>query len=465
MQPPSPPNIIGEGIVFLAEPLALEIVAAGIPYHDVKILDMRIEPNLKPELESFQPDVVGTTSYTPGVYQAQKVLQDVKAYNPEIFTVIGGHHATVVPEDFNKEYIDAIVIGEGEITFKELVDVYENKTDFSKVDGIALPQKGSLIFTQPREPVENLDEMPLPARHLVAKYRTEYFSRERRSVASLMTSRGCPFRCKFCAVWRSGGGKYRTRSPESVVDEIAGLKEGFIEFTDDNTLQDVRRAESICELISKRGIRKAYKIQARSDTVAKRPDLIEKWKKIGLKMINIGFESFKDSELGKLNKANTVAVNNEAVRILHENDVEIIAYFIVDPGYEKEDFDALAKYVEKLHLTRAMFSVLTPLPGTDLFQERADELITHNYELFDFVHTVLPTKLHIEEFYECLADLYRRAYSLKRIPEIISPEKTPISESALAQGRKVMQQMMTLLSEAHTHYHSNSNLGKTSERS
>jgi radical SAM superfamily enzyme YgiQ (UPF0313 family) len=114
VQPPSPPNIIGEGIAFLAEPLALEIVAAGIPHHDVKILDMRIEPNLKQELESFQPDIVGTTSYTPGIYQAQKVLQEVKAYNPEILTVIGGHHATVMPKDCNQAFINVVVIGEGE---------------------------------------------------------------------------------------------------------------------------------------------------------------------------------------------------------------------------------------------------------------------------------------------------------------------------------------------------------------
>ena len=101
---------------------------------------MRIEPNLKQELESFQPDVVGATSYTPGIYQAQKVLQEVKAYNSEILTVICGHHATVMPKDCNQAFINVVVIGEGEVTFKELVDVYENKTDFSKVDGIALPQ-------------------------------------------------------------------------------------------------------------------------------------------------------------------------------------------------------------------------------------------------------------------------------------------------------------------------------------
>ena len=448
VQPPSPPNIIGEGIAFLAEPLALEIVAAGIPNHDVKILDMRIEPNLQQELESFQPDIVGTTSYTPGVYQAQKVLQNVKAYNPEIFTVIGGHHATVVPEDFNKEYIDAIVIGEGEVTFKELVDAYENKTGFSQIDGIALPQKGNLIFTQSRAPVENLDETPLPARHLVAKYRTEYFSRERRSVASLMTSRGCPFRCKFCAVWRSGDGKYRTRSPEAIVDEIVIVDGKYIEFADDNTLHNVKRAWKIYDLIKERGTQKLYKILARSDTVANHPNLIEKWKEIGLDSILIGFESFRNSELKEIDKATTVAMNNEAIRILNANDVEIMAYFIVQPNYEKEDFDALAEYVEKMHLTQPVFTVLTPLPGTILFEEKEEELMTHNYELFDFLHTVLPTKLPMKEFYECLADLYRKAYS----PKKIDPGKKAPSAFALTQGHKVIQQIMTLLSEAHTHY-------------
>jgi radical SAM superfamily enzyme YgiQ (UPF0313 family) len=253
-------------------------------------------------------------------------------------------------------------------------------------------------------------------------------------------------------VWKIVGGKYRTRSPESVVEEIATLKERFIEFADDNTLQDVRRAENIYKLIKKRGIKKVYKLQARSDTVVKRPDLIEKWKDIGLEMIIIGFESFKDSELEKFNKATTAAVNDEAIHILHENDVEIVAYFIVDPDYEKEDFDALAEYVDKMHITQPMFAVLTPLPGTTLFEERFDELITHNYELFDFVHTVLPTKLPMKEFYKCLLDLYRKAYSPKRIPEEISPEKESISASALAQGRKVMEQFMKLVSEAHMHY-------------
>jgi len=294
--------------------------------------------------------------------------------------------------------------------------------------------------------------MPFPARHLVEEYRKEYFRQTWRPVASLITSQGCPYRCNFCALWKVAGGKYRTHSPESVVDEIVSVDGRYIEFADDNTLQNVKRAERIYELIKERGIQKLYKMFARSDTVAKHPKLIEKWKEIGLELILIGFESFRDSELKEMNKANTVATNNEAIRILHKNDVEIAAYFIINPNYEKEDFDALAEYVEKMNLTQPFFTVLTPFPGTDLFQEKFGELMTRNYELFDLAHSVLPTKLPMKEFYECLADLYRRAYSPKHIPEKISSEKEPISVSAFAQGRKVMLQMMTLLSEAHTHY-------------
>lgn len=451
VQPPSPPNIIGEGIAFLAEPLALEIVAAGIPHHDVRILDMRIEPNLQKELEDFEPDIVGTTSYTPGVYQAQNVLKSVKYYNPDILTVIGGHHATVMPEDFNKEYVNVIVIGEGEVTFKELVDAHEKGEDFENIDGIAIPQNGELVFTQKRELIPNLDDMPLPARHLVENYRGQYFRQTWRPVASLMTSRGCPYRCTFCALWKVAGGKYRTHSPEFVVDKIANIEGKYIELTDDNALHDVKRAERIYELIKERGIQKTYKLFARANTVVKRPDIIEKWKEIGMKLILIGFESFRDSELKKINKATTVRTNNEAIRILHKNDVEIASYFIVDSNYDKEDFDALAEYVERMHLTQPFFTVLTPFPGTELYQEKSDELITQNYELFDLAHSVLPTKLPIKEFYECLANLYRRAYIPKQIPGEISSEKERISKS-LPQSRKMMQQLMKILSEAHKHY-------------
>jgi len=452
IQPPSPPNIIGEGVAFLSEPLALEIIAAGVQHHEVKILDMRIESNLRRELENFQPDVVGTTSYTPGVYQAQNVLKKAKDYNPDILTVIGGIHATVMPEDFNKEYVDVIVIGEGDETFKELVDAYQKGEEFGNINGIAIRENERLIFAQPRKLISDLDQMPLPARHLVEKYRGEYFRQTWRPVVSLITSRGCPYRCKFCAIWKIANGKYRTRSPESVVNEIASIKERYILFSDDNTLQDIKRAEKIYQIIKSRNIKKIYEAYARADTVVRHPNLIRKWKEIGLELILIGLESFRNSELKEMNKRTTVSINEEAIRILHDNGIEIAAYFIIHPDYEKTDFDALAEYIESMNLTQPTFTILTPLPGTELYQEKFDEMITHDYELFDLLHTVLPTKLPMKEFYGCFANLYSKFFSTRNIIKRIRLGKLPISLDTILRGYKFKKQSIRLLSEAHTHY-------------
>jgi len=414
VQPPISPIDFAAGKLVLNEPLALEIVAACIANHEVRILDMRLDENLKSELDGFHPDIVATTSYTAGVYAALATLKKVKTYDQNILTVVGGHHPTLMPQDFNREFIDAIVIGEGEITFPELIDAYEAKSDPGKVKGLAFPQNGNLVFTPSREIIRDLDLAPFPERQLTKKYRHRYFRGAWRPMASLYTSRGCPYRCDFCAMWKVARGKYRVRNAERVAEELASIEEEYIDVVDDNTLHDVRRAEMMYRTIKERGIKKKYKLYARSDTVVRHPEIIEKWREIGLELVLIGFESFRDEELRAHRKHNTVQNNEEAIRILHANGVEIAAYFLIDPGYTVSDFLALGGYVERLNLTHPVFTVLTPFPGTELFKKRRAELKNWNYELFDFCHSVLPTQLPIEVFHECLANLYRRCYSPDR---------------------------------------------------
>jgi len=410
IQPPVSPIDLAVGRLVLNEPLALEIIAACVANHEVRILDMRLDDGLERELDAFQPNIVATTSYTAGVYATLATLKKVKTYNPDVLTVVGGHHATLMPHDFNREFTDVIVIGEGEITFPELIEAYEAKSDLSKVKGLALPQNGKLVFTSPREVIADLDVAPFPARHLTKKYRHHYFRGTWQPMASLYTSRGCPYRCDFCAMWKVARGKYRMRDPERVADELAGIQEEYIDVVDDNTLHDVRRAERMYQAIKERGFRKKYKLYARSDTVVKHPEIIEKWREIGLELMLIGFESFKDEELQAHKKQNTIQNNEQAIRILYANGIEIAAYFLIDPNYTVSDFLALGDYVDRLNLTHPVFTILTPFPGTELFQKRYTELTDWNYELFDFCHSLLPTKLPIKIFHECLANLYWRCY-------------------------------------------------------
>ncbi len=410
IEPFIPNKILGAGDAYLLEPLALETVAAAIPHHEVKILDMRLTPNLKFELNSFKPEIVGVTAYTPAVYIATNILQKVKEHNRDILTVIGGHHATLLPEDFNKDFVDVVVIGEGQNSFQEIVDTHEKGKDFREIDGLALPQNGKLFFTKKRGIIMNLDNTPLPDRNLTRQYRNEYFRGDWRPVASIMTSRGCPYRCNFCSVWKHEQGKYRALSPERVVKELESIEEKYVSFSDDNFFQDHKRAEKIYELSKERKIKKIYKLIGRSDTIANHPEIIEKWREIGLEIVIIGFESIKDADLKLMNKHSTVYNNNETIRVLRKNNVAISGHFVVQPDYIKEDFDDLLQYVQNNEIEHPVFCILTPLPGTDLYEEKKNQLLTNNYEMFDLLHVILPTRLHQKEFYKLFVNLYKKCY-------------------------------------------------------
>jgi radical SAM superfamily enzyme YgiQ (UPF0313 family) len=191
-----------------------------------------------------------------------------------------------------------------------------------------------------------------------------------------------------------------------VLRELEDAEGDVVAFVDDNFLQDLPRAERIYELIKAVGLRVRFWMQARSDSIVRRADLIEKWSEIGLSTVLVGFEKFRENELGDLNKKSSVRSNEQAARILHANGVDIWGAFIVDPQWRTLDFDALIEYVQGLKINFPQFTILTPLPGTEFFREKLNELTTRNYELFDFMHSVLPTRLPAREFYENMARLY-----------------------------------------------------------
>jgi hopanoid C-3 methylase len=394
----------------IPEPLACEILASTIPQHDVKILDMRLDNSqLRDEIEYFQPDVAGAGCVTAGYYECVKVLKEVKSLKPNIITVVGGHHPSVMPYDFAKDFVNFIVIGESEKTFPELIDSIELRKDTSVVKGLAIPRNSGLLFTGER-PLIDIDEMPIPNRKLTSKYRSRYFRGTWRPIASIVGSRGCSFRCTFCCQWRLNKGRYRLRNPRILVGELSQIEEPFVGFVDDNSWEDFKWVEELCLRIKDARIQKNYQIYARSDLIIKRPQLIEKWQEIGLKAVLLGFESFKDEDLIKLNKKNTVAKNAEAARILKASGVDVIGYFMVDPAYSEEDFLRLAEYVQQLNIDQPIFAILTPFPGTQLYDQLKSQIITDNYEYFDGMHSVIPTEISGPRFYDYYRRLYSKAY-------------------------------------------------------
>jgi radical SAM superfamily enzyme YgiQ (UPF0313 family) len=413
VQPVKPAKALGGEDFAIYEPLALEYLAAGVAGdHDVRILDMRIDRDLDSQLRQYRPDVVGITSYTVHVNTMKKLFQQIKTLNPDIVTLVGGHHATIMPMDFCTPFINVIVTGEGVFPFREVIARLEKKADLSSIPGAVRIEKGPIIINKPAQDID-LDALPFPRRDLTAECRKSYFSEWMRPLASIRTSKGCHFRCQFCALWKVTGGRYFVRKPECIVEELGTIQEKYVFFSDDESLLDTKRMETLADLIKATGIDKRYFLYGRSDTISKHPGLIEKWKKIGLERVFVGLEFMRDADLNLIRKGSTVANNIKAIQVLKDLDIGIFPMFIVKPEFEKKDFADLKKYCLGLELDFIGFSVLTPLPGTDLYDEVKDRLINFDYDHFDFFHTLLPTVLPVKDFYSELVALYNGSRSLK----------------------------------------------------
>lgn len=153
---------------------------------------------------------------------------------------------------------------------------------------------------------------------------------------------------------------------------------------------------------------------ARTDMIVGHPDLLVALQEIGLEYLLVGIESFRDEDLKKLNKKVAAETNIEALRILRNLGISISPHLIVDPDFSRDDFRQLYQYVLKMELFRPVYTVLTPLPGTTLYEENHERLAIRDYDFFDFTHSVLPTRLSRRDFYRQYASLYNKSYSFRR---------------------------------------------------
>lgn len=398
--------------IALVEPLGLEMVAGAlVPDHEVRIHDMRVDGKLEKTLASFRPDAVGISCcFTIDVYRARGIAKTAKD-NGAPFVFVGGLHASLNPPDFEDPAIDCIAVGEGEFVSRDLIGALEEGRSLHDVTGLVINTEKGQAFTAPRRPVEGLDDLPFPARHLLPQTRRHrYFFNFWKPLATIETARGCPHRCNFCSVWTFFEGRCRTKSPERVVEELSRLKEKYVLVTDDNFLLSVKRAAEIARLLKERGIKKRYSFQARSDTIVRHPEIIEQWREVGLSHVFIGFESLDEEELKAVNKKSSVETNEKALEIVQGHGVSVTSAFIINPNYGPREFERLRNYIRSRRISVPQFTVLTPLPGTDLFREIEAKILTKNYELYDFLHSVLPTKLDPNDFYKEFASLYKAAY-------------------------------------------------------
>jgi radical SAM superfamily enzyme YgiQ (UPF0313 family) len=332
---------------------------------------------------------------------------------PRALVVVGGHDASRDPDFFLSDAIDLIAIGDGEEVMPALVDAIARGGDLAKVNGLAIYRDEKLLRTPPAPMGRNLDEYPLPARHLIERYADKYYINFHRPLALLETARGCPFKCNFCSVWKFHESTFREKSPERVVAELQQIKAENIFITDDIFWMNVKRGEEMARQIKAAGIRKFFTLQTRTDIIVKFPHLVEQWKDCGRLSIFLGLESVTDEGLAAVNKKNKACNNVRALEILKDLGVGFTPNFIVDPAWSRDDFTRLRDWIDAMGAYNSGFSILTPLPGTDLWESVKQQVTTHDWEMYDIVHAVLPTKLPLDEFYSEYSRLWRHSLDVR----------------------------------------------------
>ncbi|MBE0480219.1 MAG: cobalamin B12-binding domain-containing protein [Dehalococcoidia bacterium] len=352
--------------------------------YEVEVLDLLVSrysrDKIKRKLEQYQPDIVGTTCVTMNYPIASDTLKYCKSLNPDITAVIGGPHVTFAPvETLNESaWIDIVVRGEGELT---MLDIVSGK-DRAAIDGIAYRAEG-VHLTRERCLIENLDELPLPARHLFPTAR--YLALD--AHLSLITGRGCPFNCVFCVGSKMGGRRARFRNPKLVVDEIEqSLKLGFkeVNFEDDLFTLNHRHLHGICDEIVSRGLKFNWSVFARVDTV--NPQVLEKLREAGCTWLCYGIESGNQQILDRVKKKITLERVRESVKMAKDAGVSVLASFIIGlPGETRQTLAETMEFARELD-TYYGFHVLAPFPGTEV-REKADEfgieILTNDWSKYD----------------------------------------------------------------------------------
>jgi radical SAM superfamily enzyme YgiQ (UPF0313 family) len=406
-------------------PLELLTVAASVADHECRIVDMRLEKDsaFEQELSEFKPDLIGLTAYTAEAEAAKMLACRAKKALPDVPIVWGGYHATMALDDVLVEAsVDFVVRGEGDITFPELVRAIARGGPFDAIPGIAFRDGEHEVVTPARAQVDDLDTLPFLDWTLVARYQPHYYLGVMGVVGGVETTRGCPYDCDFCSVWVFNQRRYRKKSPARVVAELERLPDGIqvAAFVDDEFWADASRSLEIAALINERnqagwkGSGWKYWAQVRTSDIARRPELVEQWAKVGLKVLLVGIESHKDQEIAELHhKRSTVSQATQALRTMHQHGVEAWGCFVVNPAWEERDFYDLAEFVSENEIAFPQYTVLTPLPGTVLTNKLVDagevRACDIPHTLLDFLHVTYPkARLPLRQFYELLAYLYQQ---------------------------------------------------------
>jgi len=356
----------------------------------VRVKDMQIEPEGASAEEFRWADLVGISADTTRMEQAMRIARQAAGFGRPV--VMGGPHPQFMPADvLGSGHVGYIIKGEGDQTFPNLLSAIERRDDPASVAGI-IYRDGGRVIENVAAPLPEIETLPLPARHLVPLDRYSA-SISGRGLTPIITSRGCPSACRFCSSSGFFGTRWRSRSVEAVLSELDEVynRYGFraVAFTDDNFTLDPGRVVAIAEGIRQRGYDLKWWNFSRVDTIVRHPEMVRAMAAAGSYMVYLGIESESDATLKSLGKRSSAGEAGEAVRLLQGNGIEAYgSYMIGDVNESRAEVEKTIAMAARLDTNIAQFSILTPYPGTALYEELKSRIFLRRWKFYDGLHLV-----------------------------------------------------------------------------
>ncbi len=429
-------------------PLGLMYVSASLSNASIEnsIIDIKGKGSLDDILDKIirrvkgsDSDIIGITCLVTEIEIVENMCRLIKEIKPDSIIVLGGAQPTTHPEHFKaaKEHIDYFVIGEGEITFPELVKALRAGKPVSEIRGI--PGLGwfnadNVERSPSRELIKNMDTLPFPA---YDKVDMEQYTRPTSwgarpiplSLFWIFSSRGCPFRCNYCVAHDIFGKTVRQRSPKNVVDEIEYLVEKYkidaVYFYDESFTFNSKRAIAICDEIKARGLNIVFGCQTRADLIT--DEVVKKMADTGCLQIDFGIESGSEKMLKAIRKDVTVEQVRKAIGICKKYGVRVFANMMVNlPGETEEDVALSVKLMKDLNCNVVIWNVTVPYPGgfLDRKLDREDYRMLMGFPSNE-AYALLEDKYKFAEHNRNLKELVDELYGIFPHPRYLHFKLTP----------------------------------------
>lgn len=408
-------------------------------FDNIRFLDAMVDELSHEEIEAIlrknKPDVVMVGAITPMIYKAQETLEVAKKVDKDIITILGGVHVTFMYSQVLTEapWIDYVVRGEGEQIAVNLMNAIKAgtiKKDRHNIKGIAfIDEETEKIVATPAQPViENLDELS-PDWSLLDWEKYIYIPLNTR-LAVPNFARGCPFTCTFCSQWKFWR-RYRARTPKHFVDEIETLvkehKVGFFILADEEPTINKSKFIALCQELIDRNLNIGWGINTRVTDILRDVDLLPFYRKAGLVHVSLGTEAASQLNLSIFRKETTIEENKLAIKLLKDNGIVAEAQFVMGLDHETpETIEETYRLCADWDPDMANWTIYTPWPFAELFEELGDKVEVRDYSKYNFVTPIMkPQNMEREDVLKGVLKSYGRFYSKKAFtyPFIKDPYK------------------------------------------